>query len=243
MNDAHCVLLTRHQIAAERTSKSLGERGYSSVVLPLSAIEPLDNKCPDAEFDGIILTSPVAASTLGNMQLDNRLLRMAVYCVGQTSAQHAKNAGFENIEIVENDAESLAQVLTASTNSGAYLYPCAEYVSFDFSSYLQRAGFSCEKWQIYSNRLLTPSKQEIAEAIATTNSVFLYSKRTARHFFEVVHSNSEEFDLSNHHFIAISQNVAGCIPRNLQTNTYIAEKKSEQSMMDCYEKNVVNSAN
>jgi len=187
---------------------------------------------PAGDFGGLIFTSPLAPRILAQRSLVEKISQLPVYCVGEYSAHRASEAGFQKIRETGNDAKSLALLLEKSRISN-FLYPCAKDRSYDFRAHLSGFEKSCTNWQIYSNNLLVPDQGELVAALNATNTVFLFSKRSAGHFFDVMDTPSGHLALSNHVFIAISQNVAATVPRKFLSNTYIANDKNQASMIEC----------
>lgn len=228
------ILLLRHQNAADRTAANLKNLGYRSTILPLSKIDLVQYALPAGPFDGVILTSPIAAQTLQNIKAANTLRKLPIYCVGKYTAQCAKAAEFSQITAIENDAETLASVLEGLNPRHRLLYPCARHRSFDFEAHLEKYDIECRSWEIYSNELITPDKKQLATALDATDTLFLYSKRTASHFFKIANLNKNtEPGQHKRVFIAISTQVGRTVPRKFLANTYIAKEKNESGMIGC----------
>ncbi len=234
------ILLIRHLQAAKRTKARLNARTGNMVtihanIVPFSEIRNLGHSLPDGNHDALIMTSPLTAPFVFRDKSFDKIKDLPVYCVGKTTAQNAVDAGFSKIERVTMDALSLAKNLIADNNTRNILYPCAINRSFDFAKHLKAQKITVSLWPVYENSLITPSLQKLTPAIADTNTVFLYSRRTASHFFKVIDEKSIGEAIKQHHFVAISQNVASEVPRKFQSNTYIANEKNEPSMIVCLE--------
>jgi len=228
------ILLLRHREAAVRTAANLHKLGYLSKIMSLSSIRRLSPPRPREIFDGIILTSPVAVQTLQHMTTADALTKLPTYCVGRYTAERAQAADFTNISAVEKDAASLAGYLGKHNPQQLLLYPCARNRSFDFDAHLASYDIKCKNWEIYSNELISPDRLQLANALGSTDIIFLFSERTALHFFKM--ANQDDFAQSgqNHHtFIAISPQVGRTVPRKFLANTYIANEKNESGMIDC----------
>ncbi len=230
------ILLLRHERASRKTAASLSERGYSVMTLPLSKIKTVSTRMPHNNFDGVIFTSPLAPQILQGNNLISGIGDLPIYCVGEYTASCARQAGFSHIEKVEKDANSLSRFVEKLTRINRLLYPCGKERSFDFAGYLKSGNIQCVNWEIYANQLIFPNQDRIRHALEATDIVFLFSKRTASHFFDVAGDNIDREnshpDISSHVFIAISENVAACVPRKFQSNTYIAGDKSERAMIE-----------
>jgi len=228
------ILLLRHWQAADRTEVRLAKFGYPSTKLPLSEIRLSPYLLPSGQYNGVILTSSIAAHALQNMEAVSHLKNLPVFCVGQYTAKTAKAAGFTQISAIENDANALAAILGQLTPEHKLLYPCAKHTSFDFAAHLAGSGISCRNWQIYSNGLISPDGTQINKALQLTDTVFLYSKRTASHFFKLAQRTKLiEQGCDRHAFVAISSQVGQTVPRKFQANTYIANEKNDHGMIEC----------
>ena len=231
----HRVLLIRHQQAADKTAANLSARAHKSEIVPLTQIVALKNVKPDGRFDGIILTSPLAPGQFCNHPQFEEIRKLPVFCVGSFTAKRAEQAGFKTVSEVGSDARQLAERLSQTNSNSHFLYPCAKNRSFDFAKFLNATGRSCKNWEIYENKLLSPDPEILSTALNNSNAVFLLSKRTAEHFFSLTDQMLSAKSCPRHNFVAISQHVASAIPRKWQSATYIADEKSEKSMIDCLE--------
>ncbi len=229
---SHHVLLTRHQSAAQKTAENLSKRGYTSEILALSNVEESKVKRPVGKFDLLILTSPLAADTLSRHHQVDELRNIPVCCVGDYTAQRARIAGFTTISCIAPNAKQLADHLIVEHNNENILYPCTKYRSFDFVEFLSAAGHRCENWEIYANELVDPDIDQLLSILKKTDTVFLFSKRTAEHFFHVCERWLGGKSFPRHNYVAISQHVASCVPRNWRQATYIADEMTEKSMID-----------
>ena len=232
------VLLTRHHRACQKTQATLTRYGANATLLPMSKIVPLDKPFPhppDGEFDGIIFTSPLAPQMLTGRDL--ALVHLPVFCVGAYTARCAKHAGFTNIINIKKDAETLTEAILHNGDSNVLLYPCAQNRSFDFAEkFLPRKKY-CTLWEIYINQPVFPERAELVASLEATNIIFVFSKRTGEHFFKTAKKllgpDFAQTHLGRHRFVVISPKVATCVPRFLLSNTYIANEKSEKSMIEC----------
>ena len=88
------VLVLRPEPGASATVKRARERGLDALAVPLFEIEPVAWEAPQASgFDGLLLTSANAVRCGGERLKDFRAL--PVYAVGETTAQAARDAGFD----------------------------------------------------------------------------------------------------------------------------------------------------
>jgi len=88
------VLVLRPEPGASATVERARHRGIEAIALPLFEIEPLSWNAPEASgFDGLLLTSANAVRCGGDQLKDLRGL--PVYAVGASTAEAAREAGFD----------------------------------------------------------------------------------------------------------------------------------------------------
>lgn len=88
------VLVLRPEPGASATVERARQRGIEVIALPLFEIEPLSWNAPEASgFDGLLLTSANAVRCGGDQLKDLRGL--PVYAVGASTAEAAREAGFD----------------------------------------------------------------------------------------------------------------------------------------------------
>src|SRR5579872_2587582 len=103
------VLVLRPEPGASATVKRAQKCGFTTIVIPLFEIEPVDWEAPEpARFDGLLLTSANALRQAGKQLESLRGLR--VYSVGEQTTKEAAKAGFE----VEASGETGVDRLLAS---------------------------------------------------------------------------------------------------------------------------------
>ena len=84
--------------------------GLRAVVIPLFEICPIDWHAPDAgRFDGLLLTSGNAVRA-GGAELD-RLRQLPAHCVGEITANAARNAGFDVATVGNGGVDALLDSL------------------------------------------------------------------------------------------------------------------------------------
>lgn len=88
------VLVLRPEPGASATVERARQRGIEAIALPLFEIEPVSWNAPEASgFDGLLLTSANAVRCGGDQLKDLRGL--PVYAVGTSTAEAAREAGFD----------------------------------------------------------------------------------------------------------------------------------------------------
>lgn len=116
------VLVLRPEPGASRTAALLTGRGLEPILYPLFAIEPVAWALPqDRAFDALLLTSANAVRHAGPDLAAMRVL--PCYCVGEATAQAARDAGFADVRVGGGDAASTIPLLVADGRSRV-LHPC-----------------------------------------------------------------------------------------------------------------------
>ncbi len=100
------VLITRSEPGASETAGRLTAAGYTPIIEPVFAIEPIAAKIPD--FDALAFTSANGARQFAGLSTRRDA---PVYCVGARTAEAAREMGFANVTSADGDADALAAVI------------------------------------------------------------------------------------------------------------------------------------
>ncbi len=136
------VLVLRPEPGAARTATLLAGRGFDPILYPLFAVEPLAWDRPaEGAFDALLLTS---ANAVRHFDTGSGAMRsLPCYCVGETTAQAARDAGFADVRVGGGDAASTIPLLVADRRSRV-LHPCgADVRPFDAN------GLGIERLPVY----------------------------------------------------------------------------------------------
>lgn len=110
------VLVTRSEPGAGETAGRLEAEGFAAIVEPLFAIVPSEVTIP--EFDALAFTS---ANGVREMARRNQRRNVPVYCVGDRTADVAREAGYERVESAAGDVDALAQLIGLQLPTGLRL--------------------------------------------------------------------------------------------------------------------------
>ena len=100
------VLVLRPEPAASKTVAAARKLGLEAEAIPLFEVEPVPWDLPDVTgFDGLLLTSANAIRHGGNRIRDLRGL--PVYAVGETTAEAARNEGFDIASVGDSGVDRL----------------------------------------------------------------------------------------------------------------------------------------
>ena len=169
------VLLTRPQAQAERFAKALGD--IPVVISPLMRIEhqPLDADLTG--YRGLVFTSENGVRACPKCALP-------AYCVGDRTAQAAKDAGMRAIS-AKGSADDLVRLIADRAVEGPLLHIRGEHTRGDVAGKLHALGIQVDEHVGYCQVGL-PLSEEARKLLGGESTVILplFSPRSARLFLE-----------------------------------------------------------
>ncbi|NNK79572.1 MAG: uroporphyrinogen-III synthase [Litoreibacter sp.] len=174
------ILLTRPQRQSERFAdilhKQLGDH-LEIEISPILEIRFIDPEVDLTRVDGLVFTSENGVSGLARVTPRRDL---AAYCVGDRTAEVAREAGFE-ARSAHGDVDALAEMLVRSAGGKTLLYARGKHIARDLQPMLGCACIDLNETVVYDQAELPLS--EVARALlAGTDPVLipLFSPRSAR---------------------------------------------------------------
>ena len=237
------VLVTRPAPAAARTARKLAALGHETVTLPLAEAEhDLDAaRAALAErHSAIAITSTEVARLLGRIgpSLDRHLLT-TVFAVGQTSAQAAEEAGFRTVLTPGGDGKDLGNMIVEHCRdfgmpAEPILYLAGNPRASGFEARLTEAGIPLRTAECYRMSPSVPKRTETEAALLrpVPDAVLLYSRETARTFFELSPLMEVPERFLSTLMLCMSANVAKAVPQRFGALTVVASTPSEESLLD-----------
>jgi uroporphyrinogen-III synthase len=146
---------------------------------PLIRITALVDQIALADVGALIFTSTNAVE-LASARIPSQTL--PVYCVGATTTQAAKNAGW-TAQFAGATANALIETLTTLQPSGPMLHLCGIHTRGAIPERLTSAGIQTTSLAIYE-QIAEPLSQQGIAVLRGSHPVIapLFSPRTARHF-------------------------------------------------------------
>ncbi|WP_411036427.1 uroporphyrinogen-III synthase [Shinella sp. BYT-45] len=233
------VLVLRPEPAAARTARRLTALGHEPVLLPLSRAEH-DVDAAKAALAGphaaIAITSAEAARLLGKLGADlDRHLSTAVFAVGQASAKAARKAGFRFVLSAGGDGEDLAGMIAAHGGepAGLILYLAGNPRAPGFEIRLREAGIPFRTVECYRMMPLRPPRAEAESALLqpVPDAVLLYSRESARAFFDLAPLSEMPDRFRATRLLCLSRNVASAVPERFAPLAAIAPAPDEESLL------------
>ena len=176
------VVVFRARPDGERTATMLEALGHQAVLAPVLEIVPTARSLPDDSFDALVFTSAHAVATLTARSAPTHWPILPCFCVGDRTAEVAREAGFRDIRTAEGTAASLAEVISLAFSPGSRLLllsgperkPTLEEA-------LRRADRRLDVVEIYEARAVPVWPDETVEALRRSEVVVAlhFSRRSA----------------------------------------------------------------
>ena len=205
------VLVTRPQPGAGVTAERLTRMGFSPVLLPLTAIEPVTPPPLDPDdFDAVAVTS-VNAVRHAPAGLLAGLREKPLFAVGDAGAQAARDSGFEQVRSAAGSARELAALIGRELPSGArILHLAGTERTAGFAEALRERGFPVGIAETYRAREISYSTdflKKIADDGPLWGALAL-SPRAGALLVELAGRSPMRETLENARFFCISENAA-----------------------------------
>lgn len=219
------ILVTRPEPGATRTAKHLRTLKFSPFILPLSKTIALPVSPQDFSCDGVIATSEAAFLYL-DPKISEKLRLIPLYLVGKHTADVARKAGFNNIELVATDAKTLAgQIDGPATKSFLYLAGHLRHPDLELQMVKKFRYFRIlEIYDTVPIKLDGQQKQQIPQKI---EAIMLYSALAAAGLEQISGYINHSTVL-----LCLSARIANAVPRTLLNAPVIAYEPNEDAMLE-----------
>ncbi len=173
------VLVTRPEKDSTELARILGLAGHEAILSPMLTIVPLAWDMPTENIDAVVLTSHNAVTEAHREKLKN----IPCYCIGQTTADAARAAGYHIVASCGGDRAALVQSVAADKPRHA-LYLSGHDERADLFAELATVGVRATKRRVYEARAVTAFSPSAVSALQNNSIdyVLLYSPRSARLF-------------------------------------------------------------
>ncbi|KRE14753.1 hypothetical protein ASE66_15545 [Bosea sp. Root483D1] len=180
------VLVFRPLEDAERSARTLRERGRDPVVAPLFEVLPSGEKPPKGPFDALVLTSGNAVPALENLPKSWRAT-LPAFCVGTRTAEAAGQLGFTAHSARGGRAELLALITERLPKGQKLLFVAGRDRHEDLPQQLRDAGHEVTVWTAYEAKAVEVLPAPAADALrdGSADAALHYSPRSAQVFFDL----------------------------------------------------------
>ncbi len=166
----------------QRTAVALRARGHEVIVAPLLDLEIL----PDADlgagpWSAILLTSANAVRAIAGHRRRDALREIAVFTVGDRTAQAMRDCGFTGVTSAGGNVSDLARLVAERMSPPAHLlYLAGEERSGDLAGLLRERNFAVHTALVYRAVVTASLPRQAADALAAgLDGVLHFSRRSA----------------------------------------------------------------
>lgn len=229
-------LVTRPQPDCHRTADALRAAHHRADEAPLLTFSAR----PPEQFDltnvtAMAISSRRTVSVLrGHAQFAD-LARLAVYTVGDSTAEASRAAGFSTVRSASGNVAALAQLIAEdpqTVGSGSILYPAARDRAGDLEGLLQARGISCRVCPVYAMMPAQALPGEVSRALAggLYDGVLIFSRRTAATFSKLLGAAGLDHILPRLRVYALSEQAGA--PLASLTQVEVAEFPAEKALLE-----------
>ena len=211
------ILITRPLIDSEDLMGKLFSLGHKIVHIPTLKISAANVSSVDAKkYDAFIFTS---ANAIRNLKLNNQDTNKICFCVGSITEKIVRQKGYNNTISAGGTVNALKNIILSSDQidkKKSIAYFCGDYISSNLDMDLQKEGFQVDKIINYTSKKITDLNEENNKIIKNhpPDIIFIYSKRSAESFIEIVKKYSLNGLMTESRVLCISEKVLGLLKKS-----------------------------
>ena len=203
------ILITRPLIDAEDLMGKLFSLGHKIIHIPTLQVKPVTNqKCDAKNYDAFIFTS---ANAIRNLKLLNEDKKKLCFCVGSITEKIVRQKGYSNTISAGGNVNALKNIILNSDfdKKKKIAYFCGDYISTDLDLDLNREGYLIDKVINYSSEKIVDLNNENEKILNNhpPDIIFVYSKRSAESFVELVKKYTLNGLMTGSRVLCISEKV------------------------------------
>ncbi len=232
MAGKNLILVTRPAQAIEEFCAALEPEGFETFSEPMLEIVPEDFVCPDlSDYQALIFTSAnavhVFAARCPERDID-------VYCVGDNTAEQAREYQFNILYNAKGGGEELASLIVSQKGDGRkFLHIRGAHVAKPIDRMLAAEGVQVDTLVVYRAEKVSELSADCISAIKSSaiEAVTFFSRRTAENFIYLAVNNGLEDDLKNIKALCISERVLEYVRTYAWADTYAAGSPDRKGML------------
>ena len=203
------ILITRPLIDAEDLMGKLFSLGHKIIHIPTLKVKPVTNQeCDAKNYDAFIFTS---ANAIRNLKLLNEDKKKLCFCVGSITEKIVRQKGYSNTISAGGNVNALKNIILNSDfdKKKKIAYFCGDYISTDLDLDLKREGYLIDKVINYSSEKIVDLNNENEKILNNhpPDIIFVYSKRSAESFVELVKKYTLNGLMTGSRVLCISEKV------------------------------------
>jgi uroporphyrinogen-III synthase len=211
------ILITRPLIDSEDLMGKLFSLGHKIVHIPTLKISAANITLVDAQkYDAFIFTS---ANAIRNLKLNNHDTNKVCFCVGSITEKIVRQKGYNNTISAGGTVNALKNIILNSDQidkKKSIAYFCGDYISSNLDIELKNEGLQVDKIINYTSKKITDLNEENNKIIKNhpPDIIFIYSKRSAESFIEIVKKYSLNGLMTESRVLCISEKVLGLLKKS-----------------------------
>ena len=203
------ILITRPLIDSEDLMGKFFSMGHKIIQLPTLKIISADMKPIDSnEYKAFIFTS---ANAIRNLKLLNEDKKKLCFCVGSITEKIVRQKGYSNTISAGGNVNALKNIILNSDfdKKKKIAYFCGDYISTDLDLDLKKEGYLIDKVINYSSEKIVDLNNENEKILNNhpPDIIFVYSKRSAESFVELVKKYTLNGLMTGSRVLCISEKV------------------------------------
>jgi len=204
------ILITRPLIDSEDLMGKLFSLGHKIVHIPTLKISAANANPVDAKkYHAFIFTS---ANAIRNLKLIDQDSSKLCFCVGSITEKIVRQKGYNNTISAGGTVNALKNIILNSDQidkKKLIAYFCGDYISSNLDSELKNEGFQIDRIINYTSEKITDLNEENNKIIKNhpPDIIFIYSKRSAESFIEIVKKYSLNGLMTESRVLCISEKV------------------------------------
>ena len=203
------ILITRPLIDAEDLMGKLFSLGHKIIHIPTLKVKSItDQKCDAKNYDAFIFTS---ANAIRNLKLLNEDKKKLCFCVGSITEKIVRQKGYSNTISAGGNVNALKNIILNSDfdKKKKIAYFCGDYISTDLDLDLKMEGYLVDKVINYSSEKIVDLNNENEKILNNhpPDIIFVYSKRSAESFVELVKKYTLNGLMTGSRVLCISEKV------------------------------------
>jgi uroporphyrinogen-III synthase len=203
------ILITRPLIDAEDLMGKLFSLGHKIIHIPTLKVKPITNQeCDAKNYDAFIFTS---ANAIRNLKLLNEDKKKLCFCVGSITEKIVRQKGYSNTISAGGNVNALKNIILNSDfdKRKKIAYFCGDYIATDLDLDLRREGYFIDKVINYSSEKIIDLNNENEKILNNhpPDIIFVYSKRSAESFVELVKKYTLNGLMTGSRVLCISEKV------------------------------------
>ena len=204
------ILITRPLIDSEDLMGKFFSLGHKIIHIPTLKISAANVSSVDAKkYDAFIFTS---ANAIRNLKLNNQDNSKICFCVGSITEKIVRQKGYNKTISAGGTVNALKNIILNSDQidkKKSIAYFCGDYISSNLDIELKNEGFQIDKIINYTAEKITDLNEENNKIINhhPPDIIFIYSKRSAESFIEIVKKYSLNGLMTESRVLCISEKV------------------------------------